>query len=101
MVDYVLSVSTYTYRAETYIDSTNEASTTTYSDLITVTPTVAEFGPLSTTTSTDSYDDVTYVEILLPSGVAEKKTRDYNDDSYYKTYCESSPSLRLVGYEGY
>ena len=87
MPDYEQSLDAYT---RTY-DSSTYAYTYTYQDA--VKPTVTSFAALSTQTVTDS-DDLTVVNILVPTGVARVLGYDsYDENSVYALYCQSFLSL--------
>lgn len=83
MVDYEQSLRIYT---DVYYDTT---SFDTYTQQIPVKPTITSFEPVSIETSTDAYDGMTVVNILVPTGVASAITA-YGDDYYSRsstTYC--------------
>lgn len=83
MVDYEQSLKIYT---DVYGDSTS-FDTVTQQKL--VKPTITSFEPVSMETSIDANDELTVVNILVPTGVASAIT-DYDDDYYSRsstTYC--------------
>lgn len=82
-----LEVQTYQRAYSTY--------TTTYTYQEAVKPTVSSFAPVSIETTVDSYDEITVVNVLVPTGVATVQD-GYNDNyDYYNsriTYCKLYPS---------
>ena len=80
----------YTY-TRTYTTSTNYGET--YTRVVAVKPTNTAIAPLSIDTTVDKYyDDVTVVNVLLPTGAGEVITRDYSSTttSYYGYYIKLS-----------
>jgi uncharacterized membrane protein YgcG len=91
--DYEARVTTYrdyTY-TRTYTTSTNYGET--YTRVVPVKPTNTAVAPLSIDTTVNQYyEDVTMVNILLPTGAGEVITRDYSTTttSYYGYYIKLS-----------
>lgn len=86
MVDYEQSLKIYT---DIYAGST---SFETYTYQVPVKPTITSFEPVSMETSIDTNDEMTVVNVLVPTGVASSIT-GYGDDDYYSTsYCTNIPS---------
>lgn len=80
------------YTEDVYTFADGEVTTysaETYSTLMQATPTVSSFSAVSTETSVDSYDEVTYINILLPSDVAEEFDPYYDDPDYIDRYDNS------------
>ena len=97
MVDYEQSLRIYT---DVYGGST---SFDTVTKQLPVKPTITSFEPVSMETSIDASDEMTVVNILVPTGVASVITA-YDDDYYsgsstsycaYPPACPMRPILRL------